>query len=82
MSDIETLNVCDVNDQAHENKKNIHSPPNRFIMISKYENSLDSSMRKLNSDSTSILSSSSDNDSYCEVDCFRSNFRLKMVIKS
>lgn len=79
MSDIQHLKTFYEDDTDYENKKNIHSPPNEFIMLSKYEDSLDTSNRKLYSDSTSIVSSSSDNDSISEIDSFRSNFRLKMV---
>jgi len=73
------INIDKDCNKDHENKHKISSPPNEFIMSSKYENSLETSIKKLNSDSTSVISSSSDNDSASEIDFFRSNIRLKMV---
>ncbi len=78
MSDIQSIETND--EQEHENKHKISSPPNEFILNSNYENSLESSYKKLNSDSTSLISSSSDNDSASEIDSFRSNITLKLVL--
>lgn len=79
MSDLQNIETND--EKEHENKHKISSPPNEFIMNSKYENSLETSFKKLNSDSTSVISSSSDNDSASEIDSFRSNITLKLVYK-
>ncbi len=77
MSDIKTIEKND--EKEHENKNKISSPPNEYVINSKYENSLEGSFKRLNSESTSVISSSSDNESLSEVDYFRSNLRLKMV---
>jgi len=77
MSDIKNIENND--EKEHENKHKISSPPNEFIVNSKYETSLECSFKKLHSDSTSVISSSSDNDSASEIDSFRSNITLKLV---
>lgn len=72
----------DINLDENQNKNKIHSPPNEFILSNTYENSAETNYKKIGSDTSSLFSSSSDNDSSSvEIDSLMSSFRLKRVKK-
>ena len=62
-----------------ENQNKISSPPNEFIQSRNYENSAETDYKKISSESMSLFSNSSDNDSSVEIDSFMSSFRNKRV---
>ena len=78
MTDINNNNFEDLD---HENKQKMSSPPNSFIQNNTYVDSFETSFKKLHSDSTSVISSSSDNDSISDKDNERINYRMKIVSK-
>lgn len=74
----------DINDNINEKdirqkRKKISSPPNEFLVNSNYENSAETNYKKISSETSSIFSSSSDNDDSVELDSFMNSFRLKRV---
>ena len=70
----------DLSYDKNRKKNKISSPPNEYIISNSYhENSFETNYKKISFDSSSLFSSSFDNDSSAELDPFMNSFRSKRV---